>query len=996
MRLKVSLLVIAVFQILALLPSTLSAQYYFGRNKIQYDDFKWKILKTEHFDVYFYPEMRELAEIGAAFAEEAYSRLESKINHNIIRRIPLIFYSNHSHFQQTNTIPNLISEGIGGFFEFIKGRVVIPANGSIHAFKHVINHELVHVFVRSKLNRVLKDHRRTSYAGLPLWFTEGIAEYWSEGWDSQAEMIIRDAVLNGHLVPLSRMDTIFGTFLMYKEGQAICKYVAETFGEEKLLHLIENTWKEGHFSDVMKLTIGVNYKEFDEKWLYELKKTKYPLMEEGDSPKMVSKTITKDGINTKPACFKQNGEDFTVFVSNRTGYSNIYIQSLNSKARKARVLVKGERTSDFESFHLLRSKIDVNKRGELAFVAKSGAHDVVYVFDVEEKRVSKKLQFEDLVSLSSPNWSPDGSKIVFSGISYAGLSDLYIVDIASEELQRLTNDFYYDRDPAWSPDGTAIAFSSDRSYHGKHGKLNLFVYNLKNGNIKYLTSGDHNDYSPSWSPDGNYLAFSSDRDGAFNIWMVKNNPDEFEQRRFTEMLTASITRRAGSNGANHLNSSSGQLGLTGDYHKEPLFDYPAAIEDSDQMKKITNFTTGAFDPVWSDDDRLLFAAFENFSFQIRELGQVTKKFKSAPETDHDVLVAVKEHWTADKLAGSIESTTVRYKKKFNLDIAQSAIAQDPIFGVSGGAQLAMSDMLGNQQYYFLIYNNSQRRSNFFNSWNIAVTRVEKSKRANYAIGGYRLTGRFYDRVDSFFERNQLGGFVAASYPLSVFNRIEGGINIRKERREYDTRGQTVNGIVVSNSISYVKDNTIWGYTGPIDGERFNFSLGHTIDVQNNDVNFYSIILDYRRYFRLSRRTTFALRLMTRFNQGKEAFRSFMGGSWDLRLYPRWTIWGRKLFLINNELRFPFIDRFLLGFPFGGLGFHAIRGAAFVDVGQAWDSDYQLNEILGSLGFGIRVRVGGFLVLRYEIGRRFQIRDLGSPSLHFDKGLKKAFWFGFDF
>ena len=111
---------------MAVLVPTSSAQYYFGRNKIQYDDFKWKILKTEHFDVYFYPEMRELAEIGAGLAEDAYRRLEAKTNHNILRRIPLIFYSNHSHFQQTNTIPNFISEGVGGFFEFLKAASSFP------------------------------------------------------------------------------------------------------------------------------------------------------------------------------------------------------------------------------------------------------------------------------------------------------------------------------------------------------------------------------------------------------------------------------------------------------------------------------------------------------------------------------------------------------------------------------------------------------------------------------------------------------------------------------------------------------------------------------------------------------------------------------------------------------------------------------------------------------------------------------------------------------
>ena len=64
------------------------AQYYFGRNKVQYNNFTWYILKTEHFDIYFYPEMRELAEIGAASAEETYTFLEDKFNHNVNRRIP--------------------------------------------------------------------------------------------------------------------------------------------------------------------------------------------------------------------------------------------------------------------------------------------------------------------------------------------------------------------------------------------------------------------------------------------------------------------------------------------------------------------------------------------------------------------------------------------------------------------------------------------------------------------------------------------------------------------------------------------------------------------------------------------------------------------------------------------------------------------------------------------------------------------------------------------
>ncbi|MEE9168439.1 MAG: hypothetical protein V3U73_01665, partial [bacterium] len=225
------------------------------------------MMQTEHFDIYFYPEMEELAGIGAGYAEDAYKILQAKFDHYINRRIPLIFYSSHFHFQETNVVPNMLPEGIGGFFEFLKGRVVIPANGSLFQFRHVIFHELVHVFSRNKFNRVLKDNRKTDWGGLPLWFTEGLAEYWSIGWDSQTEMVIRDAVINNFFFPLERIHHIYGTFLMYKEGQAFFRFLAENYGENKIIQIFENYWKNNRFSQVMKATFGKELKALDEEWL---------------------------------------------------------------------------------------------------------------------------------------------------------------------------------------------------------------------------------------------------------------------------------------------------------------------------------------------------------------------------------------------------------------------------------------------------------------------------------------------------------------------------------------------------------------------------------------------------------------------------------------------------------------------------------------------------------------------------------------------------------
>ena len=209
-----------------LLTDIASAQFFFfGRNKVQYEDFDWKILTTDHFNIYYYGDMQQIAEIGAFYAEEMYDELKVHMNNVVTRRVPLIFYNTSLEFQQTNTTPGLLPDGVGGFFEFLKGRVVLPTNGSIKDFRHVIRHELVHVFMTNKVYRVLRDHKLPTGRLPPLWFVEGIAEYLSTEMDAQANMVLRDAVINNYLVGLRDIFRIFGTFLMYKEGQSFLEYV---------------------------------------------------------------------------------------------------------------------------------------------------------------------------------------------------------------------------------------------------------------------------------------------------------------------------------------------------------------------------------------------------------------------------------------------------------------------------------------------------------------------------------------------------------------------------------------------------------------------------------------------------------------------------------------------------------------------------------------------------------------------------------------------------
>lgn len=927
--------------LLLLLVSSASAQFfYFGRNKVQYTDFEWRVLKTDHFDIYYYPEMKDLAERGAFIAEESYKEFEQKFNHNVQNRIPLIFYSTHHHFQQTNVTPGFIPEGVGGFFEFLKGRVVIPYTGSLWDFRHVIRHELVHVFMHSKINRVLLDHRLAQDRLPPLWFVEGLAEVWSIEWDVQGEMVMRDAVVSGYLVPLDNIDRIAGTYLMYKEGQAVLQFVNDRYGEEKILLFMENFWKSTSFEEVFKLTTGKNYKEFDEEWTYALKKRYYPILAEYDQPSGASKAIVTTGFNSKPVFYRKGEKRYIYFIGNQTGYTSVFRQDLDNADAKPELIIEGEKTDEFEAFHLFQSKMDISKEGILAFVTKSGENDVFHLYDIEKGNVIETLRFKHLVALGSPSWSPDAKQMVFSSVDKSGNSDLYVWNFERQQLLRLTNDIYDDRDPAWSPAGNKIVFSSDRSAYGKLGKYNLFIYDTTAHDILYLTYGDNSFYAPSWSRDGAHLVFTSDIDGGRNVWMMPFDDADSLPNRF---------------------------------------------------RKITHFTTAAFDPAFTDSAGLVFTAFEKFSFQIRMIDDVFEGYDSSRVVRAVSIPSMRSHWRPQALGGESEIKSLKYTGEYSLDIAQSQIATDPVFGTAGGAFLALSDILGNDQYYFLLYNTAQSQDELLQSFNIAVSRLSLHRRANFAYGIFRFSGRRYDLTDPdlFFYERVFGGYFSLSYPLSKFKRIDLTTSVSNSDKEVFGEIRARKALFLSNAIAFVHDNSLWGPSGPLDGSRYNITLAYTSDVQFSNANYYSIIFDYRRYFRLGERSAYATRFWTFFNGGVEARRFFMGGSWDLRGYPRWSLRGKRLWLTSHELRFPFIDQFGIRFPFGGVTFVGFRGAVFVDVGSAWDDEYK--ETLGSVGTGVRFNIGGFLVLRYDIGKRIE-----NNFQRFQQGIFHQFFFGWDF
>src|SRR5919204_947054 len=237
----------AAFAVMLIAIPAQAAAQYFGQNKVQYRNFNFQSIQTEHFDIYYYPDERPGAIDAARMAERAYARLSRILHHQFQSRKPIILYASQSDFQQTNVV-DASGEGLGGVTEFFKHRAVMPFTGSYAEFEHVLQHEMTHQFQYD-----IWSHGRAG-AGLqnliaiapPLWFAEGMAEYLSLGpINAETAMWLRDASLEGKLPTIDQMTLDPYEYFPYRFGHALWSYIGERWGDEAVGAILKATLSGG-------------------------------------------------------------------------------------------------------------------------------------------------------------------------------------------------------------------------------------------------------------------------------------------------------------------------------------------------------------------------------------------------------------------------------------------------------------------------------------------------------------------------------------------------------------------------------------------------------------------------------------------------------------------------------------------------------------------------------------------------------------------------------
>jgi hypothetical protein len=575
-----------------------------------------------------------------------------------------------------------------------------------------------------------------------------------------------------------------------------------------------------------------------------------------------------------------------------------------------------------------------------------------------------------------------------------GFTDIFVVDLETENLERLTHDHYSDLQPSWSPDGATIAFVTDRFSTNiatlQYGNYRIGLINVADNEIVPLPAfgkGKHID--PQWASDSQSLYFVTDVSGISNVYRYEFQGGQLYQ--VTDMYTG-VTGITPLSPAISVASSGTKLVYTayqlGNYDLY-VIDDPAELEGTPIAAAIPGVSPALLPPKDRSPGLL------NVLLDEPELGLV------------DPVTFEKEDYHAGMSLDFISQPQVGA----GVDQFGSTFA--------GGIALFFSDMLGNRNLSgianintsngsllrssTLIVGYENRRTRW--NWNVQAGQIpfvirrfgirqigedlfEQREELQWQINRQLIAGVSYP-----FSRNLRwevsAGFQNIDFANEIRSRIVDGFgNVLADERVDFPAPPAINMGLATTALVY--DNSLFGGTGPILGQRYRLDASPRV----GDLNYTNLLIDFRKYFMPTRPVTLAARVLhfgrygsdgedERLSEPYLGFGSLIRGYNDTSfgfeecgdtfeadgLCPVFDqLFGSRLALANFEVRLP-----ILGF-FGVLhspGVPPVEAAAFFDAGTAWTQDIESElfggqrDIVTSHGIALRLNLLGLLIMEVD-------------------------------
>ncbi len=510
------------------------AQFYnglqqkFGKNRVQYEEFTWKYIRQDNFDVYFYENGRELAYFVQKIADKKIKEYSNFFDFKLNKRIQFLVYNNLSDFRQSNI--GLISEenkyNIGGVTKILKNKVFVYFEGDRKKLEEQIASSIVEVFINEMIFGTSFTARMASSTliALPDWYTKGLISFLSKPWGADINDKVKNGILSGKYQNFNRLT---GEDAVYA-GHSIWYYIASRYGKDVIPNILYITKTSKNIDSGFMFVIGTNAKYLSYDWLdYFDKIYNYSTK----NRELLGKDDEIKSKNRKPRVFQElkvsNNGNLYAYTSNQEGQYRIKIfNKLTGKTKK--ILKKEHKLAQITDYsYPLLAWHPSNEI--LAYLIEAKGSFWLNFYDLTIKKTEKRelFGFDKITSIS---YSNDGKHMVFSAVR-KGQSDIYIYNILSYNTTRLTNDIADDFTPSFTKNDKGILFTSTRNTEELNApdssvqqNTDVFLISLnkyKATNITRITNtANANEYTPFEQKTHHYIIVS-DKNGIKNKYLAK-------------------------------------------------------------------------------------------------------------------------------------------------------------------------------------------------------------------------------------------------------------------------------------------------------------------------------------------------------------------------------------------------------------------------------------------------------------------------------------------